>query len=878
MRPFTCFVLMAALAVARPLSAADIVGVATDKTGGALPTARVTAVNTATGQQASAVADAAGRFELKGLPAGSYRVTVSFDGFVDQVRVVTLANDRDRATIDARLELDDLHETVTVTATRNERDVQLVPLRIDGISRETLESRAPLSTGAALVQAPGVTPVSSGPMQERPRLRGLDSTRLLILVDGERLNNARTATDRSGTEVSLVDLNSVESIEVVGGSGSVLYGTDALAGTINIITSQPRFTDGLKVTYGFDGFFSSNENGRRGTATFGASDRRFAFQIQGTLEDYDNYRAGGASAEDTRPLFAQDVLKQADTIDDNFGFTFHAFPDPFNAPFVRTSSVVPTSAASGNNINATGLVAISGRQTLQVKYLRRRMEDVGFPDFQAPVFFQRVSLPHNNLDRVSARYEARQLAPWLASVKLSTYFQDQDRLLRNEFPVQFPVPSPRFFPINVYRLDIRSDTGQHVRTPGLDAQATMVFGGAHVVTAGAMVYRDRSEDTRTSVSQMSLIGNVGLGARGPEATVLAAPVPAGPASTTHPVRVPDASFSDAGMFVQDEWEVSRAFRVVAGMRLDRYGVRTDPTPGYDVDSIVAGAKPPIDPASLPSAAGDRISRRAFTGDVGVVYRPAEQVSLLARYGRSYRHPNLEELLFSGPATVGAIAPNLTVAPETGNNVDVGIKIRASRYSAALSYYNNTYDGFISTEIVAITPGGPLSQAMNFTNVRIQGLEANGDLPIVTRRGSVTFFGNAAWTRGDVLSGSNPLTGESLAGTPQDNISPFKMFAGVRFSDPRDRFWVEYGARVQAKVNRVALTLLASPYLIAQDLLSLEGFNVQRLAWGINFRQQGGRLGLVFALENLTDRFYREQFQFAPARGRSFTFGVNVRGF
>ena len=63
-----------------------------------------------------------------------------------------------------------------------------------------------------------------------------------------------------------------------------------------------------------------------------------------------------------------------------------------------------------------------------------------------------------------------------------------------------------------------------------------------------------------------------------------------------------------------------------------------------------------------------------------------------------------------------------------------------------------------------------------------------------RPGVVTFFGNAAFTRGTVLAGENPLTGASLAGTPQDNISPLKVVAGVRFNDARDRWWVEYGER------------------------------------------------------------------------------------
>jgi outer membrane receptor protein involved in Fe transport len=219
---------------------------------------------------------------------------------------------------------------------------------------------------------------------------------------------------------------------------------------------------------------------------------------------------------------------------------------------------------------------------------------------------------------------------------------------------------------------------------------------------------------------------------------------------------------------------------------------------------------------------------------------------------------------------------MQVQPEVGNNTDVGITVRAGRVAGSVSYFHNSFDGFISTEIVATTPSGPISQAVNVSDVRIQGVEGDLDVPVVTKPGILTFFGSAAFTRGTVLSGTSPLTGASLSGTPQDNISPFKAIVGVRFNDRRDRWWVEYGVRSQADVTRVAETLLDSPYLIPQDLLGLAGFNVQRVAWGVNFRPGATRLGLVFAVENLTDQYYREQFQFAPARGRTFTAAFNVR--
>jgi outer membrane receptor protein involved in Fe transport len=54
--------------------------------------------------------------------------------------------------------------------------------------------------------------------------------------------------------------------------------------------------------------------------------------------------------------------------------------------------------------------------------------------------------------------------------------------------------------------------------------------------------------------------------------------------------------------------------------------------------------------------------------------------------------------------------------------------------------------------------------------------------------------------------------------------------------------------------------------------------VQRIAWGVNLSQRRNRVGLTFAVENLTNEYYREQFQFAPARGRSFTVGLSVGAF
>ena len=244
-----------------------------------------------------------------------------------------------------------------------------------------------------------------------------------------------------------------------------------------------------------------------------------------------------------------------------------------------------------------------------------------------------------------------------------------------------------------------------------------------------------------------------------------------------------------------------------------------------------------------------------------------------------RTESLEELLFAGPATAGSIAPNIGVKPETGTNFDVGAKFAVGRVRGGAYVFVNQYKNFIAQDlVVATTPSGPLVQTVNFADVRIHGLEWSADAPLVSRVGVVTLSAAGAFTRGTITEGTDPRTGVSLANTPADDITPVKISFSGRFTEPRSRWWAEYGVRTQTDVTRVAQTLLESPFIIPQDLLALNGFAVQRLAWGLNVTKGRDRAGLTFAVENLTNKYYREQFQFAPARGRSFTVGVNVGAF
>ena len=866
--------------LAASADAATVRGSVSDATGGLLPGARVVLHGVATGQELSVETGEEGRFQFEVVTPGTYLVIVTRRGFSEAARTIAIVNADAMLDLPVQLEVGGLNAAVTVTASRAQRESLQVPLHVESIPRGAIEQANTLSTGDALAALANVTPVGNGPFGVRPRLRGLDSTRLLVLVDGERLNTARQATDRTGAEVGLVSPDALERVEIVNGAGTVLYGSDALAGTVNIITNEPSFSSDTRLLYGVNGFYSTNEHGRRGTATVGATASSYAVRLQAGVESFGDYTAGALGVEDTRPFFTSGALTRTDTIDTNFGFALASFPDPFNAPYVRTSRNVPSSGAQGRFLNLSSLFRVGERRTLRVRYQQRRMDEVGFPDFVEPYFFNGVSLPRSDLDRVSARYEAQAVTSWLANLSLTAHYQRTQRLLQNLLPVQFPAPTPvAFFPISVFKLNIVSETEQRVWTPGLDLQAVVVPASNHVLTTGLTFYRDRSSDRRTTTTTTSMIGQVALGARGPAATVFPSPVPLGPASVAHPVRVPDASLRDIAVFAQDEWMLRSDLSLVAGLRGDFYDVTTEATPGYDIASVIAGARPAIDPSTLPDANGATYARRSLTGDIGLVANSNGRMSPFVRIGRSYRHPNLEEMLYAGPATAGSIAPNVTVKPETGVNLDLGAKMNLSRLSGGAYVFVNQFKNFVAQDLAAAaTPAGPLAQATNYADVRIHGVELSAHSPVVTAQGVLRLSASGAFTRGTITKGINPLDRSSLDNAPADNITPVKVLASARFTAHNGRWWAEYGVRTQTQVERITPTLLNTPFAIAQDLLSLDGFTVQRVGWGLQLTRQRNRLGLTFAVENLANAYYREHFQFAPSRGRTFTVGVSAGAF
>ena len=140
--------------------------------------------------------------------------------------------------------------TISVTAKGYAADELETPSATTTLERDTLLRRAALNPGDALRGEPGLSVASDGPQGQNPVIRGLKKESVVLLVDGMRLNSAQPA----GAIASFMSGGLAQRIEVVKGPASVLYGTGALGGAINVRLPQAQFVPGVgfETSTGYD--------------------------------------------------------------------------------------------------------------------------------------------------------------------------------------------------------------------------------------------------------------------------------------------------------------------------------------------------------------------------------------------------------------------------------------------------------------------------------------------------------------------------------------------------------------------------------------------------------------------------------------------------
>ncbi len=239
------------------------------------------------------VSDQYGHYQIDKLKPGKYLVEISYVGYNSLIQSFNITKD---TSIDIML-----HEatrelsTVVVTAVTRSTELSRSPIAITSLDRNGMNENSSTNLIDALKNIPGINQITTGASISKPIIRGLGYNRVITLADGIRQEGQQWG-DEHGIEI---DEYSVDNIEIVKGPGSLMYGSDGIAGVINFIsskfptagTTKTQFSTNYQSNNNQIGYSLSNAGNKNGVQWLG----RFTHKKAGNYQNkYDGkiYNSG----------------------------------------------------------------------------------------------------------------------------------------------------------------------------------------------------------------------------------------------------------------------------------------------------------------------------------------------------------------------------------------------------------------------------------------------------------------------------------------------------------------------------------------------------------------------------------------------------------
>lgn len=707
----------------------------------------------------------------------------------------------------------------TVTATGTKRDVFEVATPVTVVRRETIERKMPQNAADLLRDEPGVDVAGVGPNQMRPVIRAQRGLRILFLENGLRLNNPRRQTD-FGEISGLVDLGSVQTMEVVRGPASVLYGSDAIGGVLNLVSREPEtgtFRGSLDLSWADAG------DRRRAGAWLSGSTGALSWQVGASRRNADDYEAPSGDFGDIHLPQATRVLDSG--VDDD---TFWG---------------------------SLGW-AINDRNLLRFRLNRYDAGQTGFGYIPGELYGIdeevkiRILYPEQQFERYTLSYFGNSDTNRIASsTNVQVYYQRNQRQLNNDININIgplgPPPTPDSF------VEAKTENRTRLSTAGIRADAVKLFGGGtHTVTYGVEAYRDRSVNTdfSTTTTRLRFPGP-------PFERVIV--------TTRDTANAPNATNTSSGIFVQDEVMLSPRLRVTAGLRHQSVETKATGTPKWDITGL-------------------DFEDSNTVGSLTATWQLADYINAFVSYGSAFRAPNIIERLFNGPTPEGNGFQLLNPAleSETSGNWDVGVKYRrANAFMELVAFRNTIYDGivqdFLSPSEVLLLPA-ELQAAIRASGAQFVVQQVNAD----KLRYEGVEFATGYRTRNGLTLGGNftHINASRLGATtilPPDDVYRTKTVVFARYQPDASKWWAEINARHNGSAKANVDPDEPPPPVGAE----LPAFTVANLGAGARVAAHGAFTHDVTVwIDNLADTLYAEFTNasfFRPEPGRTVRLGYRL---
>ncbi|MBI3502252.1 MAG: TonB-dependent receptor [Bacteroidetes bacterium] len=232
--------------------------------------------------KSGAISKIDGSYKIDNLPATKVLVKVSMEGYAAITEIVDLSI---TTTKDFSLEESVIEKSeVVITGTSKSTEMKKNPVPMVLIDQQYLTQNSSSNIIESLSKVPGLSTLTTGPNVSKPYIHGLGYNRVLTLFDGVRQEGQQWG-DEHGIEV---DQFLIDKIEVVKGPASLMYGSDALAGAVNLLPANP-VPDGI-IKGSALGIYGTNNKEAGGSFNLDGNNHGFIWGFRGSHKQATNYQ------------------------------------------------------------------------------------------------------------------------------------------------------------------------------------------------------------------------------------------------------------------------------------------------------------------------------------------------------------------------------------------------------------------------------------------------------------------------------------------------------------------------------------------------------------------------------------------------------------
>ncbi len=536
-------------------------------------------------------------------------------------------------------------DEVILSVARSESNANEIAEKVSVIKAEDLYLTAPSSGAEMLELSPGIRIQKSQGGGGSPVIRGFEANRVLIVVDGVRMNNAIYRSGHLQNSIT-IDPNNIDRVEIIYGSSSVGYGSDALGGVVHYYTKNPTIKDSIKIKSSFSSNFNTANSSISNSFSTNYSKETWGMFSTISISKFGNIKMGERREHGYQSWGLNNYYSE------NSRYSFRDQPSYNEEPNIQQNT-----------------------------------------DYSQVDFFQKFlfKLPYQNLLNLNIQYsESSDIDRYdklseekNGELKFSEwYYGPQKRLLVS--------PSLKFFSQNsllkrgritlAYQMVqesrinrkfnslIRSSQLEKVNLFSLNGDFDTSFDNGHAISYGieGTVNGVRSN----AYSQDIVINGNEISNLGPKTNI--------------PTRYPSdgSSYKSFAMYVNWTWNMNDFFTFNAGTRLTYTGLRASWKESASINAQLSNVK---------------LNSSALTTTLSMTLRPSKKFQVMTVLSSGFRNPNIDDIGKIRENNGILVVPNTFLKPEYAYNLDLGINYKSLNELTYLSL--RTFATVISRHIV-----------------------------------------------------------------------------------------------------------------------------------------------------------------------------------